>query len=104
MLLSNGLQQQYLYYEKETVVRRIACNNVRYSRLTSRYGEFCPPLGDVSRTRYAQPICSIKEIDSLSSSALLKRPYNDTNDKVSSEILLSSRILISIAYENFDFK
>lgn len=49
MLLSNGLQQQCPYYEREAVVRRIACNNVKYTRLTSRYVEFCQPLGDVRK-------------------------------------------------------
>lgn len=61
MLLLNGLQQQYLNYERETVVRRIACNNVRYTRLTSRYVEFCPPLGDV------------RDPDTLNLSARLKK-------------------------------
>lgn len=50
---------------RETVVQRIACNNVRYTRLTSRYVEFCQPLGDV------------QEPDTFNLSARLKKsiPY-----------------------------
>lgn len=47
---------------REKVVRRIACNNVRYTHLTSlRYVEFCSPLGDV------------REPDTLNLSARLKK-------------------------------
>lgn len=102
MLSSNGLQQQCPYYEREAVVRRIACNNVRYT-LTSRYVEFCQPLGDV------------REPDTLTLSVRLKKSipylfdvaekYEDTNGKISSEVLLSSRISIDIVcLKNVDLK